>query len=96
MRDPQPSSSSLLLSSLELSDKKVYEPYIRALLGTTSHSCEVVVLETLNPTLPMQEALDEMIRWGIDAAFKCIEHQVPSSSLLLSILDLSDTQVYEP
>ena len=28
------SSSSLLLSSLELSDTKVYEPYIRALLGT--------------------------------------------------------------
>jgi len=29
-----PSSSSLLLSSLELSDTHVYEPYIRALLGT--------------------------------------------------------------
>jgi len=31
------SSSSLLLSSLELSDTKVYEPQIRALLGTASH-----------------------------------------------------------
>ena len=30
------SSSSLLLSSLELSDAKVYEPQIRALLGTAS------------------------------------------------------------
>jgi len=29
-------SSSLLLSSLELSDKKVYEPSLRALLGTAS------------------------------------------------------------
>jgi len=29
-----PTPSSLLLSSLELSDTKVYEPYIRALLGT--------------------------------------------------------------
>jgi len=29
--------SSLLLSSLELSDTKVYEPQIRALLGTASH-----------------------------------------------------------
>ena len=33
------SSSSLLLSSLELSDTKVYEPQIRALLGTASHFC---------------------------------------------------------
>ena len=33
-------ASSLLLSSLELSDTKVYEPYIRALLGTASHFCE--------------------------------------------------------
>ena len=32
-------SSSLLLSSLELRDTKVYEPYIRALLGTASHFC---------------------------------------------------------
>ena len=31
---------------LELSDTKVYEPYIRALLGTTSHYCEAVVLES--------------------------------------------------
>jgi len=34
----QPSSSSLLLSSLELSDTKVYEPQIRALLGTAPAS----------------------------------------------------------
>jgi hypothetical protein len=32
-------------SSLELSDTKVYEPSIRALLRTTSHFCEVLVLE---------------------------------------------------
>ena len=38
----RPSSSPLLLSSLELSDAKVYEPYIRAILGTASHFCEVV------------------------------------------------------
>jgi len=31
------SSSSLLLSSLELSDTRVYAPQIRALLGTASH-----------------------------------------------------------
>ena len=39
------SSSSLLLSSLELSDTQVYEPYIRALLGTPSHFCDVVDLK---------------------------------------------------
>jgi len=38
-------SSSLLLSSLELSDTKVYEPYIRARLGTAAHLCEVIVLK---------------------------------------------------
>jgi len=41
-------SSSLLLSGLELSDTQVYEPQIRALLGTAPHFCEVVVLK-LNP-----------------------------------------------
>ena len=38
-------SSSLSLSSLELSDTKVHDPYIRALLGTALHSCEVVILK---------------------------------------------------
>ena len=36
--------SCLLLSRLELSDTKVYEPYIRALLGSAS-LCEVAVLK---------------------------------------------------
>jgi len=36
------SSPSVLLSSLELIDTKVYEPSVRALLGTASHFCEVV------------------------------------------------------
>jgi len=35
----------LLLSSQELSDTHVYEPEIRAFLGTASHFCEVVVLK---------------------------------------------------
>jgi len=39
--------SSLLLSSLELSDTQVYEPQTRALLGTASHFCEVVVLKLI-------------------------------------------------
>jgi len=52
-RDP-PTSSSVLLSSLEWSDTKVYEPEIRALLGTASHFCEVVVLKLI--TVPLLEA----------------------------------------
>ena len=36
-------SSSLLLSSIELSDTQVFEP-IRALLGTALHFCEVVLV----------------------------------------------------
>jgi hypothetical protein len=32
------------LSSLELSDTAVYEPSIRARLGTTSHFCKVVLI----------------------------------------------------
>ena len=39
------SSSSLLLSSLELSDTKVYELQIRALLGTASHLLLLQVVE---------------------------------------------------
>ena len=47
--------SSLLLSSLELSDTQVYGPQIRALLGTASHFCEVVVLKLR--TVPIGTAL---------------------------------------
>ena len=37
---------SLLLSRRELGDTQVYEPQIRALLGTATHFCEVVVLRS--------------------------------------------------
>jgi len=37
--------SSLLLTTLKLSDTNVYEPQIRARLGTTARFCEVVVLK---------------------------------------------------
>jgi len=39
------SSSSLLLSSLEFSDTKVYRPSLRAHFGTAAHFCKVVVLK---------------------------------------------------
>ena len=49
--DSRSFSSSLLLSSLELSETKIYEPQIRTLLGTASHFCEVTVLQlTLHNT----------------------------------------------
>ena len=41
--------SSLLLSSLELSDTKVYEPQMRARLGTAAHFCEAVVIKLYDP-----------------------------------------------
>jgi len=37
--------SSWLLSILELSDTKVHEPWVRALLGTAANFCQVVVLK---------------------------------------------------
>jgi len=37
---------SLLLSSLELTDTNVYEPEIRARLGTTAHLCRVFVVKS--------------------------------------------------
>ena len=40
------SSSSLLISSLELSVTKAYEPEIRALFGTASQFYEVAVLKS--------------------------------------------------
>ena len=51
VRDP---SSSVLPSSLGLSDAKVYEPYVRARLGTTAHFCKVVVFKLRAVTRPYQ------------------------------------------
>ena len=45
LRRADGASSSLLLSSLELSDTSIHEPQTRARLGTTSHFCKVVVLK---------------------------------------------------
>ena len=42
-----------LLSSLELSDTKVYEPYIRARLGDASHLCKGAVLKLRTPPRQM-------------------------------------------
>ena len=47
-----PFSSSLLLSSLKLSDTKVFEPDIRALLNTVSHFFETVLSLLLNRFAP--------------------------------------------
>ena len=44
-------SSPLLLSSLELVDTNVYEPYMRALLGIAVHFCKAVVVYQVTSTL---------------------------------------------
>ena len=50
-------SSSVLLSSLELSNTKVYKPQIRALLGTDKHFCEVV----RTPPQPSERGTDKTV-----------------------------------
>ena len=56
-------ASSLLLSSLELSDTTVYESYIRALFGTASHFCEKLldVATEVAATAPTQPSAVEKI-----------------------------------
>ena len=61
---PHPSSSPLLLS-LELSDAQVYEPEMRALLGTAANFCEVLVLKSPN-VMPTLETLTR--GWILQAA----------------------------
>ena len=65
--------SSLLLSSLELSDTTIYEPYMRALLGTDPRFCHAVVLQ---PRLPAAA-----VRRLIQARFVPIERVVLSPKL---------------
>ena len=71
-------SSSLLLSSLELSDTNVYEPYIRARLGTAAHFCEGVVLNLR--TVPIGTALSLRILRG------CVRSRRSSDERLGSVL----------
>ena len=49
------SSFFFITLGLEMSGTKVYEPYIRALVGTASHLCEAVVPESR--TVPIGTAL---------------------------------------
>ena len=75
--------SSVLLSSQALADTQIYLPQIRASLGTTSHFFEVVVRGRRLRLRPQLRQVSS--------------HHVPSSpSSLLSSLEFSDTQDYEP
>jgi len=59
----QVSSFSSLLSSLELSDANVDEPYMRALRGTAAHFCEVVLFTfPYHPTALLTVAPYGMVR----------------------------------
>jgi len=100
---------SLLLSSLELRDTKVYEPQMRALLGTASHFCKVVEVRFRAKRAPLKRLEGLLhIRQGqnLVVAVFCVPYSLnsgasplsffSSSALLLSNLKLSDTNVYEP
>ena len=54
------SPSSLLLPSPELSDTKVYEPWMRALLETASQFCGVVVLKSIEHSGAQDKILTEL------------------------------------
>ena len=58
--NPEPFSSPLLLSSLELSNTKIYKSLIRALLGTAPHFCQAVVLKLR--TVPLGTAVQGVIQ----------------------------------
>ena len=65
---PIPNIFFFITLGLELRDTKVYEPEMRALLGTASHYCETVVLESR--TVPSDTALGSRsgaLRWRTHA-----------------------------
>jgi len=64
---------------LKLSDTRVYEPQIRARLGTASHFCEVVVLKLR--TVPG----DGRLRMGHACSDSFLGSPLSSSSSLLSL-----------
>jgi len=81
----QVSSPSVLLSSLELSNTKVYEPQIRALLGTASHFCEVVVLKLI--TFEQVQAAGEVPLTETDVtSFEVMSVSVRGSSRFESLI----------
>jgi len=45
--------------SLQLSDTRVYEPQIRARLGTTAHLCKVVVLKQVDDLAAVTKAVSK-------------------------------------
>ena len=90
--------SSLVLSSLELSDTQVYEPYIRALLGTASYFCEIINL--ISRTVPNGTTLSlrilRVIRRGAQAMSKRGAAGIPLGwvcTLLRGQLDLDAAEL---
>jgi len=66
------SPSSSLLPGLELSDTIVYAPSMRALHGTASYFCEVVVLELRGALIgtALNLRIFRVIRRGAQAMYK--------------------------
>ena len=76
-------SSSSLLSRLELSDTRVYEPQIRALLGTALHF--------------FQGTCSSIEEWGVASAGEGGAGFFLFFFFFITPgLELSDTKVYEP
>ena len=79
-------SSSLLLSSLELIDTKVYRPSIRAFLGTASQFCEAVVLNSklsnLIPKWQLPHGLNRLARCWWQWVLSLTRPPLPNRSCL--------------
>ena len=88
------------MSLLELSDTQVYEPSIRALLATASHFCEVLTrvwgADTPHRVGDADGGAHRDQAHGQALAAADVQGDGALCSLLLSSIQLSDTQVYEP
>ena len=79
-------SSYVCLSSQELSDTTIYEPYTRALLGTASHFCEVVVLKSIPPAVVLVCAIISICMRRRRQQMQMVQmHQVPPHTLFFYI-----------
>jgi len=70
-------SSSLLLSSLELSDAQMYEPSIRAILGSAAHFCEAIVLKSRTRITKSPVPDKCCVRWHHAGATKKVDIRLP-------------------
>ena len=83
------SSSSSLLLILEMSETKVYEPQIRALLGTATHFCAVLVFKSRRCRFSRRwvvTALRCRARTGGGEDFRAENSSIQSQNLSVTLL----------